>query len=152
MPPREAKDPFKPWWNAWFLTFNTNQTNPDLIYPLSVVYEYFVTHLAQFTKPVPGVNILKVEQNSSIEQGPKYHRYHLHAVLAVRSTGLLNLDYKKIQNFFARQLSQVPGFKTLAFYHQIFKGYNASRNAEEYLKKAPIPVQRGRSRFTIKEF
>jgi hypothetical protein len=143
------RDPFKPWWNAWFLTFNTNQTNPELVYPLSLVYEYVITHIAQFVKPKPGVNILKVEQNSSIEQGPKYHRYHLHALVVVRSTGLLDLDYEKIRDFFVRQLGQVEGFKTIAFHHRIFKGYNAARNAEEYLKKAPIPVQRGRSKFNI---
>jgi hypothetical protein len=148
MPPRQF-DPFKPWWNAWFLTFNTNQTNPELVYPLSVVYEYFVTHIAQFVKPKPGVRILKVEQNSSIEQGGKYHRYHIHAVLAVRSTGLLDLDYYKISEFFGLQLSQVPGFKTIAFHHRIFEGYNKVRNAQEYLNKAPIPIQRGRSTFRI---
>jgi hypothetical protein len=145
----KKRDPFKPWWNAWFLTFNTNQSNPKLVYPLDTLWNYITNHISQFTIPVPGVKILKVKKEHAVEQGEKRHRYHLHAFLAIRSTGLLNLDYEKIKDFMEEQLRQVKGFKSIAFRHTIIRGYNSAENAREYLRKAPITPTKGKSKFAI---
>lgn len=155
MPPRKVKqvqvrDPNRPWWNAWYLTFNTNNTHKRFVYPLKLVFQYVASHIDEFVKdPAPGVRVLKVKQNSAVEQSPVMHRYHLHAFLAVRSTGLLDLDYYEIKRYFEKQLSQVKGFKSIAFYHKIIPGFNAAENARNYLNKAPIKANKGKSKFTL---
>jgi len=146
---RPDKDDFAPWWNAWSLMWNTNSTNPKLIYPIQVVYDYMISHIADYVKPTPGVNILRVENMSAIEQSPRQHRYHIHSKLVILSTGLLDLDYDKMKAFMEKQLRQVKGFKSIAFYHTILAGYNNERNYEEYLKKNPIIARKGKSKFNL---
>jgi hypothetical protein len=135
----KKKDPLGPWTSAWLVTINTNSTNRAYIRPLKIIWNHITTHMSEFMfANIPEVQITRVRQTSTIEEGSKFHRIHLHSQLEVSSRGLAMLNYSKIKSFTDRQLSQIPGFVGVHVKALLVRNYNATVLIQEYLEKAPI--------------
>lgn len=160
--PRKKKeekkhDPMAPWLSQWFITYNTNRTEPDFIDVLEEAWNQILEDLRPYLYKYssPTIEITEIKEEHSIERGGKYHRIHLHSVLSVDSRGLSMLDYGKLNDHLDLLIKEIyeDNFKYLKDYREykrgilwvrLVKGANTNRNIEKYLAKArllPLPIK-----------
>ncbi len=121
--------------SAWLITLNSNSKDRKFIKPLKVVWEYLVSHLKNFMWSKSGGKLLNVRNKHAVEIGGELGLVHLHAKLIVETSGVGYLDYRAINEFFNRQLSQVEGFKRCHFDAKLVKNFNGSDIVERYVGK-----------------
>ena len=139
--PKPGKDAMAPWYNAFFVTINTNTNLPGLREALARVWDHLVTHTAEFFYGRPGSRVLEVKRYAQIEEGKKFHKIHLHGTWIVKSTGIAMMDFWKVNEFINVNLRKmVPGFKRCNFQAKLIKNYNQNRVIEEYINKQ-LPVE-----------
>lgn len=160
--PRKKKeekkhDPMAPWLSQWFITYNTNRTEPDFIDVLEEAWNQITKDLRPYLYKYssPTIEITEIKEEHSIERGSTYHRIHLHSTLRVDSRGLSMLDYGKvhdeldalIKEMYEDNFSYLPNYKEYKggrFWARLVKGANTNRNIEKYLAKArllPVPIK-----------
>lgn len=143
MPPKikikKERDPYEPWKSAWIITVNSNQTNRSIIPAIKIVWTKIIENLHYFTY---GIGILKsaIETNRTFEMGPKYKRIHMHTKLEISGNGLVNLNYKRIQWYFNKQLRKLPYIKGIYVNATLIKNYNHEEKVARYLGKANIDI------------
>lgn len=133
--PPKGIDPLAPWDNAFFITINTNTNLPGLKNALNICWKYFTSHGSEFFYGRPNSRFIEMKQHYAIEIGKKYHKIHLHGRIVARTTGIAFLDYFKVNDFFNKNLRQIPGFTRCNFQAKLIKNYNQSRIIQEYIDK-----------------
>lgn len=136
------KDPLGPWKSAWLITLNTNSANSALVGPLLYLWETIISDLKRFTYGIPGSRIQGVREANTVEQGSKYHRYHIHSKLEISGRGLISLDYALITKFINSNMRQIPDFKGVHFNAKLIPKYNQAELIKAYLEKAPLKKER----------
>lgn len=131
------KDPFSPHISGWLITINTNRTDTELLKPIIKIWTHIISNMQLFAYGRGEIVNVK-EDNRTWERGEKYHRIHLHTRIEILANGIASIDYTRINNFFNRQLSQIPNFNGIYFNARLIKNLNSKRQIEEYLKKAPF--------------
>jgi len=136
-PSKKPKDPLSPWVSAWFVTIDPHQTDPGIITPLEITWQYILEHITAFTYG-RGYITRVVETLRTFEQGDKYHRIHMHTKVEISTNGIAYLDFVKITQFINRQLRQIPSFKGVYFNATLIENYNHSVQLKQYVEKAPF--------------
>src|SRR4051812_27324239 len=107
-PIRENKKLGKHQRSSFLLTINTNVTDQAMCSKLKSAFNTFYDHLEDFitfketTKSLDLIDSADCEV--AIEQGPKYKRIHLHAIVVIGHRTKLHLNLSKLRTFFKQQL------------------------------------------------
>ena len=144
--PPHGRDPLEPMTNVFFITINTNTYLPNLPQALKQVWQYMVTHIAEFIYGRPGSVLLeppKVKYN--IEIGHKFHKIHLHGRWILKTTGIVFVDLNKCRKFINDNLKQVPGFKRCNFLSELVKEKKTKYKTE--LEKVDAYIDKEKKKF-----
>ncbi len=123
---------------AWFITLNTNLTNPKFAKPLQKCWNFILENMTTFSFGDRGAKILSVKEQSKNEIGPKDKKVHIHGFVEIVSMGVVSLNYSEIKKFVDNQLRRLPGFTGCHFDAQLVKNYNAVQQIKEYINKQEV--------------
>lgn len=94
--------------SKFFLTINSNQTDPKFIKLLKLSYNKFYDNLESFIKFLnqnEGIDkIASCDLEACVECGKINKRYHIHSFITIQHFTKLRLDQEKIRTFFCHEL------------------------------------------------
>lgn len=94
--------------SKFFLTINSNQTDPKFIKLLKLSYNKFYDNLESFIKFLnqnEGIDkIVSCDLEACVECGKINKRYHIHSFITIQHFTKLRLDQEKIRTFFCHEL------------------------------------------------
>lgn len=102
--------------SRWFMTINSNRTEPEMVKRLKISYEALYKNIKRFiTFLKPGEDkIISIDDDPVIGVGKQLHRIHIHSLLTIKHRTKIHLDYDKIRTFLNRVMGMDVFFNAIA--------------------------------------
>ena len=92
----------------FFVTINSNRSDPEVVELLKSAYNGFVKNIFEFLKYPGGTDqrdkIQKIDIDTALEQGSIKKRYHIHAYIKIQHKTKLQINMSKCRNYFKERL------------------------------------------------